>query len=45
MSSPVDQDAAAGGLDQPVDHVERGGLARAGFADQDEKFSTRDRKS
>ncbi len=35
----VDPDSPFGRLDQPVDHVEGGGLARAGFADQDEKFS------
>ena len=38
---PVDPDGARTGFGQPVDQVEGGGLARAGFADQDHDLTCR----
>jgi hypothetical protein len=34
----ADADTAGGGLDQPVDHLEEGGLAAAGGADEDHRL-------
>src|SRR5690606_894504 len=40
--APGDEDAARRRFDEPVDHLERGRLARAGLAEEDEQLSLLD---
>src|SRR5581483_12412541 len=42
---PLDPDGARIGFDQPVDHVQSGGLARTGRSDQRQKLALSDRQA